>query len=204
MNYSLFVLLNSDIEPCDIRRMHFGGYEDVNTAFAKLFTVCKETVKFSDENFDLIRNSCVTRSSEPLRKVLKQTTNTDDLFEVLSENNKYCNWMDVTYLKAIATVSDNYQLLSLIKNYTDVIYSKTLGEIWNYMPYISVRNKYYDEVKSKFSVKDSDIVILKELIKSEPKLAKSIAMLIAVGDYDGYPIKGMYVCTICKHVQTFA
>ena len=61
-----------------------------------------------------------------------------------------------------------------------MIYSKPLREVWDRIPYYSVRDKYYSKIKATFGDKDPDTMTVKELKKSKPQLAKKIAMLIAV------------------------
>ena len=161
-------------------KVDFSAYEDVSDAFDVLFTICQKAIKVSSEEFKAIRNLCIARASEPLRGLVKRATDTHCLFEILAENNKYCNWMNVRFLKVIANACGNKQLQSLIENYKSVIYSKTLHEVWDCIPYYSVRDKYYSELKVTFGDKDPDNVTVKELIKSKPQLAKEIAMLIAV------------------------
>ena len=159
----------------------FGAYKDVSNAFAELFTICQRATKLSTEEFKTIRNSCVARASEPLRGLIKRAPDYHCLFEILADNNKYCNWMDVRFLKVIAIACGNKQLQSLIENYTDVIYSKPLCEVWNSIPhYTTVRDKYYSKLKATFSDKDPDNMTVEELMKNKPQLAKKIAMLIAV------------------------
>ena len=158
----------------------FRAYEDVSNAFDRLFSVCQKAIRVSKENFKTIRNSCVARASEPLRGLIKRATDTHCLFEILADNNKYCNWMNVSFLKVIAIACGNENLQSLIENYTDVIYSKPLREVWDCIPHYSVRDKYYSELKATFGDKDPDNMTVKELKKSQPQLAKEIAMLIAV------------------------
>ena len=166
--------------------VNFGAYEDVSDAFDRLFSVCQSAIKVSNEEFKALRNSCVARASEPLRGLIKRASDTPCLFEVLAENPKYCNWMNVRFLKVIANASGNRHLQSLIKNYTDVIYSKSLREVWKCIPHDSKgdKDKYYSEVKAIIGDKDPDSVTVEELLESKPKLAKEIAMLIAVVQED--------------------
>ena len=195
-------MLNSGTEPVYLGRINFNEYSDVSTAFAKLFTVCQQIVKFSDENFNVIRNSCIAITSNlNFQEELQQTTNTDNLFEVLAENKKYCNWMDVTYLKVIATAYKNDQLLSLIESYTNVIYSKTLGEIWNDITYRSVKHKFYKKICAKFDTNNPDHVTLGMIIKYTPQLANNIVMLsrhgiIYLREGSTYVYVYLYVCII--------
>ena len=160
-------------------KINFSSYKDVSGAFDALFAMCQKAIKASSEEFKTIRNSCLARASEPLKALINRTTDTHCLFEVLAVNNKYCNWMNVNFLKVIAISSGNKQLESLIEDYTDVIYTKTLREVWHCIPHCSVRDQYYSELKATFD-KDPDNMTVKELMMSKPQLAKKIAMLIAV------------------------
>ena len=160
-------------------KIDFGVYKDVSNAFAALFTICQKAINVSSEEFKTLRNSCVARASEPLRGLIKRTTDTHCLFEILADNNKYCNWMNVSFLKVIAIACGNKQLQSLIEHYTDVIYSKTLREVWHCIPHCSVRDQYYSELKATFD-KDPDNMTVEELMMSKPQLARKIAMPIAV------------------------
>ena len=167
-----------------MKKIDFGAYKDVSNAFTELFTICQKAAKSSSEEFKTIRNSCLSRVSEPLRSLIKCATDTHCLFEILAENTKYCNWMDVRLLETIAIACGNKQLQSLIENYKNVIYSKTLREVWGCIPYYPVRDKYYSELKATFSDKDPDNVTVEELLKNKPQLAKKIALLIAVVEED--------------------
>ena len=159
--------------------MDFNAYKDVSSAFAKLFSICQRATKVSTEEFKTIRNSCVAQASEPLRSLIKCTTDTHCLFEILADDNKYCNWMDVRFLKVIAIACGNKQLQSLIEEYQNVIYSKTLREVWDSFPHYSVRDQYYSKLKATFIYNHPDNMTVKELMELRPRLAKEIAMLIA-------------------------
>ena len=52
--------------------------------------------------------------------------------------------------------------------------------MWSFLPYYSVRDEYYTELKATFDDKDPDNVTVEELFKITPDLAKEIEMLIAV------------------------
>ena len=169
-------------------KINFSRFKDVSSAFAMLFTICQNAVKVSNEEFRTVRNSCVAQASEPLRGLIKRATDAHCLFEVLADNNKYCNWINVRFLKVIAIACGNEELQSLIDSYKDVIYSKTLREVWDCIPHYSVRDKYYSELKATFGDKDPDNMTVEELIKSKPQLAKKIAMLIAVVEEDSIKV----------------
>ena len=87
--------------------------------------------------------------------------------------------MDVRFLNVIAIACGNKYLQSIIKEYTDAVYSKSLRDIWKHIPHYSVRDKYYRRVKATFRNKRPDNVTVRELLKSKPQLAKEIAIHIA-------------------------
>ena len=149
-----------------------------------LFSICQNATKVSNDKFIALRNSCVARASEPLCGLMKHATNTFCLFEILAENNKYCNWMDVRFLKIIANACGNKQLQSLIEDYKAVVYSKPLREVMNCISHYSVKDKYYSELKATFGDRDPDNTTVEELMKCKPQLAKEIALLIAVVQVD--------------------
>ena len=165
--------------------INFGIYKDVSNAFDVLFAKCQD-IKVSSKEFEILRNSLVARTSGLMRRLIRHASNTHCLFEILADNNKYCNWMDVRILMVIAISCGNSQLQSLIEKYTEVIYSKPLFEVWNCVPhYSTVKDAYYRKLKAICGDKDPDNITVEELIKSQPQLAKEIALLTAVIQWDG-------------------
>ena len=180
--FSTMLLLSCvDIDSDDTEvEIDFSVHKDVSHAFDELFAICLKATNASSKEFKTIRTLCVSQTSEPLRSLIKSATNTQDLFDILAADNKYCNWMNVSFLKTIAIAIGNKQLQSLIEDYKAMIYSKTLREVWSYIPHYSVKDKYYSELKATFGDKDPDNVTVEELMQSKPQVAKEIALLIAV------------------------
>ena len=159
--------------------MNFAEFEDVSLAFSALLSTLQKEIKVKD--FVIIRNACVARASQKLSDQIKRTQDTDSLFQVFAENKTYCNWMNIRFLEVIANTSGNRNLVTLVKNYKDVIYSKTLREVWDCIPYHTVRTKYYSKLQATFDGKDPDNVTIEQLKRyCEPYLIKDIAMLIAI------------------------
>ena len=134
--------------------------------------------ELSDAKFGAIHTICLNRADKRLRNKILETTNIDSLFKLLACSPLYFNWMKVEYLQAIAAASGNAKLKETLKCYTDVILSKTLGEIWNDVPSFKIRTKYYFNVKAKFHGENPDQIQVKDLKKYEPRLAKKIALHI--------------------------
>ena len=134
----------------------------------------------NDKEFKRIRNACVTQTDQADQRLyssLKDASNSEHLFEALAP---YCNWMCIEYLETIAYAYKNDSLLNLIKNYSQVIFSKPLREVWNYVPFYSVKDKYYTELTAIFKDEDPDNLTVEELNQRKSQLAKDIAMLITV------------------------
>ena len=157
--------------------VNFADFKNVADAFAALMRI------FTDEldgtKFEPICVICLTRASKRLQSEISTTTDVHSLFELLACNPFYFNWMKVEYLQTIAIASGNTKLQETLKCYNDVILSKTLGEIWNFVPsFHKTRTKFYSKVKARFHGLDPDDVKVKDLKKYEPRFAKKIALHI--------------------------
>ena len=165
----------------DSYKINFKEIENVSSAFSTLFSVFQKVISsLSDDEFQIIKNACIAQADESLCSLLDSASNSHCLFRILAENKLYCNWIRINFLEIIAYAHVNQHLVNLIKNYKKAIFSKTLHEVWSFLPYYSVRDKYYTELKATFDDKDPDNVTVEELFKITPDLAKEIEMLIAV------------------------
>ena len=173
-----FLYLANDSDGTEI--IDFETYKDVVDAFQKLFLTCQNAAKISSDNFETIRTQCVGRAPISLCGKLKCATDVDKLFSILFENNEYCNWMNVTFLKVVANGCADKKLQSLIDNYTKVIHSKLLHEVFNGNPhYLCVEEEYLKELEETFGDRYPDKVTVEELIKKK-LLSKKIAMGITI------------------------
>ena len=163
-----------------MEEINFAEFKDVSLAFNALFSSLQKEVR-SYHDFLILKTACVTRANEKLTAEIKKTQDTNSLFELLAENKAHCNWLNIRFLEVIATATGNSKLISLIVSYKDAIYSKTLREVWDHIPYRTVRTKYYSTLQIKFEGKDPDTVTVEELKRMcEPYLIKEFAILIAV------------------------
>ena len=137
------------------------------------------TVELECARFEIIRTVCLTRADKRLRNEISRTTNIHNLFKLLASNPLYFNWMNVEYLETMAIASGNEKLQHILKSYTEIILSKTLGEIWNFVPsFHKIKTKYYSKVKAKFPRQDPDSIKVEDIKKYEPKFAEKIALHI--------------------------
>ena len=157
--------------------VNFADFKNVVDAFTTLMRLFTE--ELSSANFITIRTICLTRASKRLQNEICRTANIHDLFTLLACNPFYFNWMNVEYLRTMAIAAGSTRLLDTLKNYTDVVLSKTLGEVWDFIPsFHRTKLKYYCEVKAKFRGMNPDNITIKELKKYEPRFAKKIALHI--------------------------
>lgn len=130
-------------------------------------------------DFITIRTICLTRANSRLQNEIRRTTNIHDFFALLARNPFYFNWMNVEFLQTVAIAAGSEKLQDIIKDYTDVILSKTLGEVWNSIPsFHKIKVKYFSKVKATFHAKNPDDITIKDLKKYESKLAEKIALHI--------------------------
>ena len=157
--------------------VNFTDFINVADAFIELLRIFTEELQ--DAKFETIRTLCLARADKRLQNEIGKTTNIHSLFALLACNPLYFNWMNVEYLQTIAVASGNKNLVQLLKSYSDTILSKTLGEIWNFIPsFNKTKTKYYSKVEARFHGTDPDDITVKDLKKFEPRFAKKIALHI--------------------------
>jgi len=177
-----YVFIVTDIHSGeDALRINFEEFENVSSAFSMLFSIFQKVMNVLNKNeFEIIKNVCVAQANDPLHNLLQSASDSHCFFQVLANNNMYCNWIRINFLEIIAHACVNQFLMNLIKNYKKAIFSKPLHKVWSCLPHYSVRDKFYTELKATFDDKDPGNVTVEELIKSTPDLAKEIEMFIAV------------------------
>ena len=119
------------------------------------------------------------RTRKRLQTEIIKTKNIHSLFQLLVCNRFHFNWMGVEYLQTMAVASGNKELEDVLKCYTDDILSKTLGEIWNFIPsFHNIKMKFYSKVRARFHGINPDGIVVKDLKKYQPKLAEDISLHI--------------------------
>ena len=162
-----------------MEEINFAEFKDVSLAFNALFSRLQLEVRCHD--FVILKTACVSRANEKLTAEIKKTQDTNSLFELFAENKAHCNWLNIKFLEVIATATGNSKLTSLIASYKNAIYSKTLREVLDHIPYCTVRTEYYSKLQINFDEKDPDTVTVAEFKRiCKPCLVKELTMLIAV------------------------
>ena len=163
-----------------LEEINFTEFKDVSLAFNALFSRLQKEVRRYHDFVD-VRTACAICANEKLTVEIKKTQDTNSLFELFAENKAHCNWLNIRFLEVIATATGDSKLTGLIVSYKNAIFSKTLHEVWDQIPYCTVRTKYYSTLQIKFDGKDPDTVTVEDFKRMcEPYLVKEIAMLIAV------------------------
>ena len=155
------------------------------------FTKCNVVIAFTElmarlqDNtpecrLPIIKTCCIAVTGEKFGEHIKQADNMESFFMLLSQNYIYCNWLNILLVEVIISALRNSKLKSLIGRYKEAIHSKTLGEIWEYIPQENVNNKYYSEVTQTFASENPYDVTVQELIDFSKQLAYNIAPLVKV------------------------
>ena len=153
----------------------FTKYEDVVLAFTELMTIVEDNVP--ESRLQIIKNRCMTVTDGKFRECIKtQVDSINNFFTLLSENTLYCNWIDIRLLEITAIASGCKKLENVVDSYRNAIHSRTLKQVWKYIPQHSKKSKYYKKVSARFESKDPDDVTVGELISCSRKLASKIAL----------------------------
>ena len=145
-------------------KINFEEFDNVSFAFSALFSIFQKVIDdLTNNEFKIIRNACCANADEQLCSLLRNAGNSFSLFRILAMNTKYCNWIDIRFLEVIAHANRNMQLVNLVKNYKKTIFSRSLREVWNYLP---LNSKNYTELKAIFDNKDLEKVTVKEFIET--------------------------------------
>ena len=170
---------------------YFSECETITDAFTKLKALFIE--ELSNIDFKKIKTICISSAdNKQLQHRIRGTTDIHNLFDLLTCNRLYFNWMNVENLRIMANAARSKSLQTIYKEYIDIVYTKTLGEIWNSLPsFQTTRTKYYNEVRATFPRDDPDSITVKDLQDHAPKLAEKIALHIRK------TIKGSLTITWC-------
>ena len=144
--------------------------------------------KVSSKTFRGIKSACVAVAPkhEPFCSSLKNASDGCCLFDVFSENHTYLNWIYLSFLEIIASTYKAYvndRLMNLIKDYKEVVFSKSLREVMKSLPHEPVKDevdKYYTEIQQRLDDKNPDNMTIQELLDSEPSLTRELGLLLSV------------------------
>ena len=132
-----------------------------------------------ENRLENIKNRCIAVADGKFRECIKSQADTiNKLFTLLSENKLYCNWINILLVEIIAIASGCKKLKNLVDSYRKAIHSRTLKQVWKYIPQHHIKTKYYNKVDIKFNPKSPDDVTVEELISCSKKLANEIALLL--------------------------
>ena len=155
----------------------FTKHEDVVLAFTKLMTILQDNVP--EGRLQIIKNRCMAVTDGKFRECIKtQADNIKNFFILLSENTLYCNWIDIRLVEITAIASGCKKLKNFVDSYRKAIHSRTLKEVWKYIPQHPKKSEYYQEVSLRFDSKTPDDVTVGELILCGRRLASEIALLL--------------------------
>ena len=175
--YIIYIHISLDLGSFNIENVNFAGYPNVTEAFILLISIFEE--KLPATRFEAVRLGCLHRACRSLHSKICRTTGIPDLLKLLLSNPIYLNWMEIDYLRTMAAAARSQVLQDALREYTDAVLSKTLGEVWNSIPsFRKTKKKFYFEVKAKFYGKNPNRIKVRDLVKYQPLFAKKIAVHI--------------------------
>ena len=183
--------------------MNFDEFKDVCMAFTKLFTTLQK--QMGDANFDVIQNACILNTNnKELAELIMKTKNIATLFQFFALNKAWCNWLNIRFLEIMANASDSSKLTCLVENYKQAIYSKTLKEVWIYIPCHEVRTKCYSEFQIKFKDQDPANVTVQQFIQQCMQyVIEDIAKAMLIGKVEEGSLKIVLLIPTDNVYQTY-
>ena len=152
----------------------FTKCKTVEEAFTLLITELQDNIP--EYRLKYIKNSCVQQTNRKFLKCIKTRETVSSFFTLLLENKLHCNWINIHLLKHIVIASKVKELQKLIDKYEAEIHSKTLRQVWEYIPQLEFKkSKYYKKIKAKFDSKTPDVTVA-ELFECSRKLASKVAI----------------------------
>ena len=124
----------------------------------------------------------MNQAKEPLLSSLQNASDSCFL-QAFSENCIYFNWINLCFLDIIANSYVDDSLVKLIKDYKQVIFSKSLHEVWIHLPQFSIKdevNKYFSKLKQELADKNPHNMTVQELLDSVPEPTRKIAVFLGV------------------------
>ena len=155
---------------------------NISVAFLSLLGKFQTEVKLKNyDDFETIKIACIACSDRKLGKQIQKRKDINSFFLFFAKNKLHCNCLNIGFLEVIAAASGNKKLINLIDNYKKVIYSKTLNEVWDYIPHHKMKTKYFSKLRANFdAIGPSNVTVeqLQEMCK--PDWIKKIAKLITL------------------------
>ena len=161
----IYFLMFSELVNYDhfnVENLSFASYRSVTDAFTLLISIFEE--KLPATKFEAIRLNCLHRAYRILHNEISRTANIHDLLKLLLSYPIYLNWMKIDYLQTMAIAARSQVLQDTLQSYSDAVLSKTLGEVWNFVPtFHKTKMKFYFKVKAKFRGKNPNHIKIKDL-----------------------------------------
>lgn len=174
--YVLRIFLDCDTEHLNFA---FADYQNVTDAFTLLISIFEE--KLPTTKFEAIQMICLHRATacKGLHSKIYKTKDVHGLLKLLLCYPIYLNWMNIDYLQSMAVAARSKVLQDALHAYDDYVLSKTLGEVWNFIPsFRKTKTRFYFQVKARFHGRNPNHIKVRDLKKYKPAFATKIALHI--------------------------
>ena len=146
---------------------------DVEDMFVALVSAFRSML--SEDKFKMLRrgltlNRKIKKLPSSFTDQIRATEKLDDLVDAVVES-PYCNWMNIRLLEQMAAASLQSNILQLIGQYKNTVYSKRLQDVFQQITETEVPDDYCSKIKQKWD-KEFEEVTLKDVIRQWEKLEK--------------------------------
>ena len=137
----------------------------VTEAFTTLMNKIVHCMSVLQSDLGIARAACISVITDDIFKdSLRRVQSFNSLVELLAGNPMYCNWMDIRLLEVIVISSQNKYLVSLIEDFKESVYSRTLKQVFKEIPSLQKNFSKYKDLIPISQFNDPDNIKVKELL----------------------------------------
>ena len=124
--------------------------DDVVSGF--LYLLHKLETLWSESDFSQLKKVCVrdTRLPNELRKNLKNATDLDETFDLLTKS-PFCTWLEIRILKRMAVVADIPEATYMICTFEECVHSRKCANVKQYIKKEYMNPEHFEKVIAKLN-----------------------------------------------------
>ena len=131
-----------------------------------MYLLAKLEALWSEVDVHILKEVCLKdfRLPKTLKDTLKDTTNLNDAFDLLSSSSPFFNWLEFTILKRMAKVAGVPEAVELVNTFEKCVHSKKCSEVKSYPDNQSFNPDYLTPISAKLNKNKKDLIVA-DLIK---------------------------------------
>ena len=127
------------------------AFKQANTEFRDLRRTCCQ-------NINIVGGLIV---SSEFKEEIGKANDLDDLFDIVGNNTRYSNWMNVKIFERMASICPD--AMALIEEYKKEIFSRPLSQVIENIPKYDVPEEHYTKIRQRYG-KDFFSITVKEIV----------------------------------------